>query len=311
MSPSARLLRTLTLLQARSRWSGAELAERLQVSTRTVRYDIEKLRQLGYPVHGGFGTTGGYELRAGTTLPPLLLEDDEAVALAIGLRLAADGGGDLGESAVMALAKLEQLLPWRLRGRVAALRRYTTSVSHDDGRSVDPDLVLLLTAACRDLRRVRFDYTSRDANTTRREVEPHRVLQLGGRWYLSAFDLTRQDWRSFRLDRMKVSGGPGVRFTLRAAPDPAGLLQSIDAVFGRHRAVAMVLAPAEQVAARVPVSVPVEAVDAGRCRVVATAESPYGVALNLLMLDQDFFIEDASAEVRRALRTISARSAVA
>ena len=308
-SPSARLLRLLTLLQARTRWSGRELAERLEVSARTLRYDVDKLRQLGYPVHGGPGAAGGYELRAGTTLPPLALEDDEAVAMAIGLRLAAGGAGDLGESAATALAKLEQVLPRRLRGRVAALRDHTASLARGGGRSVDPDLVLFLTAACRDRQRVRFDYTAHDLRTTRRDVEPYRVLQLGGRWYLTAFDPDRDDWRSFRLDRLEIRKPAGARFTPRVAPEPAALLTSIDAVFRRYRAVVLVAAPAEEVASRVPTSVAVEPVDAGHCRVFATGETAHDVAVNLLMLDRGFAVEEASAEVRTALQTISERAA--
>lgn len=308
LSPSARLLRLLTLLQARTRWSGPELAERLQVSTRTLRYDVDKLRQLGYPVHGGSGVAGGYQLRAGTTLPPLLLDDEEAVAMAIGLRLAAGSGGDLGESAATALAKLDQVLPRRLHGRIAALRHYTASVTQAGGRSVDPDLVVFLTAACRDQQRVRFDYTTSDAQTSRREVEPYRVLQLGGRWYLTAFDPDRDDWRSFRLDRLDVKKPAGARFTARAAPEPAALLESINAMFGKYRAIAIVVAPAQQVASRVPISVPVEPIDAEHCRVFATGETAHHVAVNLLMLDHEFLLEEASAEVRTALRTISERA---
>ncbi len=308
-SPSARLLRLLTLLQTRRRWSGRDLAERLEISARTLRYDVDKLRQLGYPVHGGSGPGGGYELRAGTTLPPLLLDDDEAVAMALGLRLAAGGLGDLGDSAETALAKLEQVLPRRLTGRVTALRDYTASVTHGDGHVVDPDLVLFLAAASRDAHRVRFDYTAHDHRTTRREVEPYRVVQLGGRWYLVAFDPDRGDWRSFRLDRLKVKRPVGARFTPRVAPEPAALLTSIDAVFRRYRAVVVVAAPAEEVAARVPASVPVEAIDGGHCRVFARGEAAYNVALNLLLLDRGFAVEEASAEVRTALRIISQRAA--
>jgi predicted DNA-binding transcriptional regulator YafY len=298
----------LALLQTRTRWAGPELAERLQVSARTLRYDVAKLRELGYPVHGSSGAAGGYALRAGTSLPPLLLDDDEAVAMAIGLRLAAGGGDGLGEPAATALSKLEQILPVRLRGRVAALRDYTASVAPGGEPLVDPELVLFLTAACRDRRRVRFDYTARDAQTTRRDVEPHRVLQLGGRWYLTAFDPDRHDWRSFRLDRLEVRKPAGARFAPRAAPEPAALLSSIDAAFRRHRAVAVVDAPVEDVVGRLPRSVPVERVDADRCRVFATGESAHGVALNLLMLDQQFALEEASTGVRTALQMIGERA---
>lgn len=308
VSPSARLLRLLTLLQARTRWTSNELATRLDVSARTLRYDVAKLRELGYVVQGESGPAGGYRLRAGTDLPPLLLDDDEAVALAIGLRLAA-GSGALGESAATALAKLEQVLPRRLRGRVAALRRYTTSLPRGDRPVVDPALVVLLTGACRDLQQVRFDYVAGDGRTTEREVEPYRVLQLDGRWYLTAFDPSRADWRSFRLDRMTVTRPAGVRFTPRAAPEPELLLASIDAAFRRHRAVVTVAAPAEDVTSRVPPMVPVEPVSPTSCRVIASGETAYNVALNLLMLDRPFTLEDASPDVRAALQTIQGRLA--
>lgn len=309
-SPSARLLQLLTLLQARTRWSGRDLANRLDVSPRTLRYDIDKLRQLGYPVHGEPGAVGGYALRPGTTLPPLLLSDDEAVAMALGLRLAAGGAGDVGESSATALAKLEQVLPHRLRRRVAALRDYTASVPQGDAGVVDPDLVLFLTGACRDRYRVRFDYTARDGLTIRREVEPYRVIQLGGRWYLSAFDPDRDDWRSFRLDRLVLKQPAGARFEPRAAPDPTALLTSIDAAFRQFSAVVIVAGSAEDIAARLPTSVPVQAVDPEHCRVFATGVTAFNVALHLLMLERDFTVEEASAEVRAALHATSRRAAV-
>lgn len=168
---------------------------------------------------------------------------------------------------------------------------------------------MFLTAAGRDHQRVRFDYTTGAAKTSRREVKPYRVLQLSGRWYLMAFDPDRDDWRSFRLDRLAVRKPAGARFRLRDAPEPAALLESIDAVFRRYRAIAVVAAPAEDVASRLPTSVPVEPVDAGRCRVFATGETAHNVAFNLLLLDREFVLEAASAEVRPALRTISERAA--
>lgn len=240
--------------------------------------------------------------------PPLLLDDDEGVAMAIGLRLVAVGAADLGESAATALAKLDQILPRRLRGRVAALRNHTASVPAPGGRSVDADLVLFLTAACRDRQRVRFRYTARGSETIR-DVEPYRVVQLGGWWYLTAFDPDRDDWRSFRLDRMEAKKLPGARFDPRTPPDPDALVTSIDAAFREHRAVVLVDSPTEDVLARVPASVPVEAVDRARCRVFARGESAHAVALNLLRLDRDFTLEDASPEVRAALKTLSGRAA--
>lgn len=305
-TPSARLLKLLTLLQSRASWTGPELAGRLEVSARTLRYDVDKLRQLGYPVHGEQGAGGGYRLRAGTTLPPLLLDDDEAVAIAIALRLTT-GNDDLGESAATALAKLEQVLPRRLHGRVSALRNHTASLPHDRSQ-VDPDLILFLTAACRDQHWVRFDYTTRDGQTTRRQVEPYRVLHLRGRWYLTAFDPDRDDWRNFRLDRLDAKRPAGARFTPRSAPKPEALLDSIDAAYQKHRAIVTITAPAEDLARRLPSTVPVEPVDARHCRVFATGDTAYNLAVNLLMLDCNFELEQATQELRTALHTIRQRT---
>ena len=308
-NPSARLLRLLTLLQARSRWTGPELCDRLGVSARTLRYDMAKLRELGYPVHAEAGIGGGYALQPGGKLPPLQLDDDEAVAMAIGLR-AATGVAGLGESAATALIKLEQVLPWRLRGRVGTLRRFTDSVG-EGGPRTDPDVVVFLTGACRDQRTIRFDYATRDGATSRREVEPYRLVQMGRRWYLLAFDPARNDWRNFRLDRMTVRRPEGARFAPRDAPDPARLLANTDAYYQRHRATVVVEAPVDVVTQRLPRAVPVEWVDDSRSRVYATGETPYNVAVNLLLIDQAFSVEEASADVLDALRTLGARVAAA
>ncbi|MFB9686473.1 helix-turn-helix transcriptional regulator [Amycolatopsis plumensis] len=295
-NPSSRLLALLALMQTRPSWTGADLAERLGVSPRTVRYDVGKLRELGYPVEAIPGVAGGYRLRAGTSLPPLQLDDDEAVAVLLALRTATE----LGEAAGTALVKLEQVLPRRLRGRAAAMRRYTEAVPKPGG--VDPDLLIFLVGACRDHRRVRFDYQE-----ARREVEPHRVVQVGRRWYLVAFDPARDGWRHFRLDRMTVKRPEGARFVPREAPSAADVVHGIDAVFARHRAVVLVDAPAAEIVARVPSAVPVEWVDEERCRVHATGESPGALALNLLMLDADFVLEESSAELDAALATLRRR----
>ncbi|WP_410596701.1 helix-turn-helix transcriptional regulator [Amycolatopsis sp. lyj-23] len=297
-NPTSRLLVLLTLLQTRPSWTGPELVERLGVSARTVRYDVQKLRDLGYPVEAVPGVAGGYRLRAGTSLPPLQLEDDEAVAVVIALRMAT-GSTELGEAAATALVKLEQVLPRRLRARVAAMRRYTEAAR---GAGVDPDLLVFLVGACRDHRRVRFAYQG-----GRREVEPHRVVQVGRRWYLVAFDPARDGWRQFRLDRMTVQRPEGPKFVPREAPSAADVVRGLDAVFARHRAVVLVAAPAARITARVPSTVPVEWVDERRCRVHATGESPEALALNLLMLDADFEVEEASAELGAALETLRRR----
>lgn len=308
-NPSARLLRLLTLLESRSRWPGPELCDRLAVSARTLRYDMDKLRGLGYAVHAEPGVGGSYALRPGVILPPLLLDDEEVIALAIGLRASAGNPG-LGEAAATALLKLEQVMPWRLRGRVNAVRSFTATTG-ESGPSTDPDTVVFLTGACRDRRRVSFDYAGADGATSRREVEPARLVQMGRQWYLQAFDPSRDAWRSFRLDRMTLRHPEGARFPARPAPPASSLSAHTDAYYARHRAIVLVDAPAATVARRLPAQVPVEPVADDRCRVHATGESPEALALNVLMLDQAFVVEEASAGVLDAFRRLGERIAAA
>ena len=200
---SSRLLELLSLLQARRDWQGAELAERLEVSQRTIRRDVERLRDLGYPVESITGPAGGYRLRAGTAMPPLLLDDDEAIAIAVGLGTAARASvTGIEETAVRALVKLEQVLPAHLRRRVRALGSATIAPPVA-GPTVDPQHLTVIAAACRELECLRFAYRSRDGAESRREVEPHSLVNLGRRWYLVAWDRRREDWRSFRIDRLR------------------------------------------------------------------------------------------------------------
>ncbi|MBR8745229.1 YafY family protein, partial [Nocardiopsis sp. MG754419] len=202
-STSARLLHLLSLLQTRKDWPGNDLAERLAVSPRTVRRDVERLRELGYPIHATMGTGGGYQLGAGASLPPLLLDDDEAVAVALGLRTVAQGGvTGIEETSVRALAKLLQVLPSRLRRRVDALGTFTVPMP-SDGPTVDAQTLALIAAACRDSELLRFDYESHEGVPSRRVVEPHRLVSHGRRWYLVAWDTGREDWRTFRVDRLR------------------------------------------------------------------------------------------------------------
>ena len=220
MGTSARLLRLLSLLQTPRDWTGAELADRLEVSARTIRNDIDRLRSLGYPVHATRGAIGGYRLEAGATLPPLLLEDDEAVAVAIGLRTATGGAVEgIEETSLRALAKLEQVLPPRLRSRVNTLQTYTQHVPGRRGPTVDPIVLTDLAAACRDRRALRFDYADRKGEATQRRVEPYRVVNWGQRWYLVAWDLDRQDWRTFRVDRIQEHISRGAPFKPRELSD--------------------------------------------------------------------------------------------
>lgn len=222
MSTSARMLRLLSLLQTHRYWPGPELAARLEVSPRTVRRDVDRLRGLGYPVDAVRGVAGGYQLRAGGSLPPLLLEDDEAVAVAAGLRSAAAGSvGGVEETAVQALTKVLALMPPRLRRRMDALASQTDAPAPwTGGPQVDAGLLTTLAQACRDDELVELSYTARDADPTTRRVEPHRLVTLGRRWYLVAYDRGRHDWRSFRVDRITAASAIGQRFRPRELPAP-------------------------------------------------------------------------------------------
>ena len=220
---SSRLLTLLSLLQARRDWPGSELAGRLEVSRRTVRRDVERLRELGYPVDSLTGPAGGYRLRAGAAMPPLLLDDEEAIAIAVGLRTAARSSvAGIEEASLRALVKLEQVLPSHLRRRVRALGAVSVGLP-EGGPTVDPQHLTVLATACRDSERVRFTYRGRERPESRREVEPHSLVNLGRRWYLLAWDGQREDWRTFRVDRLARPASTGVRFEPREPParDPA------------------------------------------------------------------------------------------
>src|SRR5947208_354781 len=215
---SARLLALLSLLQQRREWSGPELADRLEVGPRTIRRDVEKLRDLGYPIEAAPGIAGGYRLAAGTQMPPLLLDDAEAIAVAVGLRSSASGSiAGIEESSVRALAKIEQILPDRLRDRVRALGD-ATSTFRVEGPRIDADELALIAGACRDGIRLRFSYTAKGGEATAREVEPAAVVHTGWRWYLVAYDLGRDDWRTFRVDRIAGRPQAGARGRRRSVP---------------------------------------------------------------------------------------------
>src|SRR5262245_4424712 len=271
LETSARLLRLLSLLQTPREWTGKELADRLEVSTRTIRNDVERLRTLGYPVHASRGSIGGYRLGAGAALPPLLLDDEEAVAVAVGLGSGANGSVEgIEESSLRALAKLEQVLPPRLRYRLAALQAYTVAVpTRRAGARIPTDLLTTVVAACRDRERLRFDYQAHDGTPSRRDIEPYRVVNFGRRWYLVAFDMQRQDWRTFRVDRMRPVTPTGPRFAARPLPDEdiAGYVaRKVGSVPKRYPATVLVHAPAAVVTERLPASVgSVEARDAQSC----------------------------------------------
>ena len=291
----ARTLRLLSLLQNHRHWPGSELAGRLGVSARTLRRDVDRLRELGYPVAAQRGVEGGYQLAAGAALPPLVIDDEEAVALAVGLQAAAEGAVEgISESSVRVLAKVVQVMPARLRHRVEALRAMTVSASWGDdpaGPGVDPQVLTAVALACRDDEQLRFSYTAANGRHTDRWVEPHRLVCLGRRWYLVAYDLTRQDWRSFRVDRLAAPRGTGSRFRPRdlPAPDAAAFVRAgLDGLPRSYRVEALVDAPATTVRERIGRWGTVEEVDAGRCRLRMTADSLDWPAMALGMLDADF-----------------------
>ncbi|SHN11704.1 helix-turn-helix transcriptional regulator [Actinacidiphila paucisporea] len=250
LETSARLLRLLSLLQSRRDWSGPELAERLDVTARTVRRDVERLRALGYPVHAAPGTAGGYRLGAGAALPPLLLDDEEAVAVALCLRTGAGGTVEgIEETSIRALAKLEQVLPSRLRHRVQSMQAVTVQARRP-GPTVDQQVLTALGAACRDRERLRFDYRDHGGAASRRTVEPYRLVHHGRRWYLLAYDIDRDDWRTFRVDRVEPKSPTGPRFTPRALPEDAAayVAKGVTSRAYRYQAVVVLHTPADTLA---------------------------------------------------------------
>jgi predicted DNA-binding transcriptional regulator YafY len=317
---SSRALRLLSLLQNHRFWPGAELAERLGVSPRTLRRDVDRLRELGYPVTAHPGVDGGYQLASGAALPPLVVDDEEAVALAVALRLATQGAatqetamresparetvaaqtagqrpaaqvsapggtapdtadhGTVAEAAARALAKVTQVMPARLRRRAEAVAAMTESASWDPPRAaqataINPDVLAGTALACRDAERLRFDYGAASGERTERHVEPHRLVALDRRWYLVAYDLTRNDWRSFRLDR--VIGVPrptGARFRPRTLPaaDAAEFVRRNIATApraGTWEVTAVVEAPAAVLRERIGRWATIEEDGPGRCLV--------------------------------------------
>ncbi|MDP3890005.1 YafY family protein [Nocardioides sp.] len=310
-STSSRMLRLLSLLQTHRYWAGAELASRLEVSPRTLRRDVERLRELGYPVDAVRGVAGGYQLQAGAALPPLLLDDDEAVAIAVGLRAAAGGGvAGLEESAVQALTKILAVMPPRLRRRMEAVRE-STMPSPVRGPVLDATALTTLAQACRDGERVRFGYADRSGAASRRHVEPHRLVTVQRRWYLVAWDLDREDWRTFRLDR--VRDPESTRFPAKPRELPAE-----DAVAFVERGLArmprkydvrvLVHADATTVARQVLQWGRVDPVTADSCRVTMPADWLDGPLMLLVEIGADFEVE-SPPELAERVREVSSRFA--
>ncbi|WP_043263002.1 YafY family protein [Streptomyces sp. CT34] len=293
---STRTLRLLSLLQTHRYWPGTELAGRLGISVRTLRRDIDRLRELGYPVEAQRGVEGGYQLAAGAALPPLVIDDEEAVALAVGLQTAAQGAVEgIAESSVRVLAKVVQVMPARLRRRVESLRTMTEPADWGTaaGADVDPAVLTTIALACRDTEQLRFSYTAADDRNTDRHVEPHRLVRLGRRWYLVAYDLTRHDWRTFRVDRLTAPHSTGSRFRLRDLPaaDAAEFVRArLSNVPRPYRVEVLVDAPAATVRERIGRWGTIEEVDAGHCRVRMTADSLDWPAMAMGVLGADFHV---------------------
>ncbi|MEV0726547.1 YafY family protein [Micromonospora purpureochromogenes] len=309
MDTSTRLLKLLSLLQTYRHWSGAELAERLGVTPRTVRRDVDRLRELGYPVNATKGSPG-YRLGAGATLPPLLLDDDEAVAVAIGLRTAtASSVTGIEETSLRALGKLEQVLPSRLRHRVNSLQQATVRVGAG-GPRIDPDVLLMISEATGRRERLRIDYTSHNGAETLRDVEPDTLVNWGRHWYLVAWDTDKDDWRTFRVDRLRTRTPTGPRFAPREPPDgdvTAYLSRQLSTGPWTVRATVTMHQPAARVAELVwPGMGAVEAVDDNTCLLHLGAESPADLAWMVTSVGVDFTMT-GPPELVDAIRALGER----
>ena len=310
LETSARLLRLLSLFQAQRYWPGSELAERLEVTPRTLRRDVDKLRSLGYPVNSTSGTAGGYQLGAGTTLPPLLLDDEEAVAVAVGLRTAASGGvTGIEEASVRALSKLQQVLPVRLRRRVTALQSFIEPLVYT-GPVVDAEILTLIAGACRDCEKLRFHYQARDGAASQREVEPHRLVYTGRRWYLAAWDVNRNNWRTFRVDRIQQRPATGQRFTPRNPPDgdfATYVARSVSSISEVQRAKILFHAPLEKAAERIPAGAgKLEAIDEHTCVLHTGATSLDSLSVYLALTGFEFEVRE-SPELIECMRLLAGR----
>jgi predicted DNA-binding transcriptional regulator YafY len=305
LETSARLLRLLGLLQAHREWPGGRLASELGVTARTLRRDIEKLRLLGYPVEATPGVGGGYKLASGAAMPPLQLDDEEAVAVAIALRTAAAGAvTGIAGTAVRALAKLDQVLPARLGFQVATMTAAVQSVPFG-GAEVDPGALIVVAAAIRDQRRLGFAYAGRP-----RDAEPYRLVHSGRRWYLVAWDTGAQDWRTFRVDRITELSGGGRRFTPRPLPseDLADFVtRAVTSGQYRYQAVLTMFAPAAQVADEVPPSIgAVRETGEDTCTLRIGSDSLDQLAVWVAAFGFEFAIQEPP-ELVEHLRTLTAR----
>lgn len=308
-TPSGRLLSLLSLLQARRDWSGEALADRLDVSRRTVRRDVDRLRELGYPVQTTKGPAGGYRLAPGSDLPPLLFDDEQAVAVAVALQTAALGVAGVEEAAVRALATIRQVMPSRLRHRVDALQVLAVPPASPADFAVDPDVLLQVGGCCRDHQVLRFDYTDKEGAASLRRTEPHRLVSRGRRWYAVAWDLDRDAWRTFRVDRMRPRTPVGPRFVPRELSDEAvaELVRPPAETTWPARGRVVLHAPAAQVSRWVrPDQGTVTPRDAGSCVLEVGSWSWPSLVAWLLLFEADVEVLDPP-ELLAAVEEITAR----
>ncbi|WP_433576555.1 helix-turn-helix transcriptional regulator [Nocardia brasiliensis] len=312
MPTTVRVLRLLALLQDRAH-TGRELAERLQITDRTLRHDIQRLRELGYPVQAQRGSVGGYRLGRGTTMPPLLLDDDEAVAVAVAVGLAEDGAtgiADIGDHVTRALAKLDQILPKRLQRKVTALREATaigpaTTGSREPDAPVPAAVLTTLASAIRDGATVVVEQDEQSG-----EIEPYRLINWQRRWYLVAYLLETHSWSAIPVARVRRASTGSRRFAARALPDDdlvAFVMRHIATTGWQVQARVTVLASAETVIARInPAVGVVEAVDEHTCVLLTGADALETIAIYLSMLMMDFRVEDPP-ELVAHIRTLARR----
>lgn len=310
LETSARLLRLLSLLQARRFWSGAELADRLHVTDRTLRRDVDRLRTLGYPVEATPGVAGGYQLGAGAALPPLLLEDDEALAISVGLRTAGHRVGGMEDASLRALVKLERVLPPRLRRRADALRASIVQLD-TSGPRIDSDVLTELATARQEHLECCFDYVARGKESSRRTVAPAGLVHTGFHWYLVAWDVNRSDWRTFRVDRISGAVELGGRAVPRPLPEDGDLRRyvsrSVSSDVYEYQAKILFHAPLEVVAERVsPSTGLLERVHDQGCRLLTGGRSWYELAVHLTLVGVDFEVEDPP-ELLTYLRSLHER----
>ncbi|MCC7635418.1 helix-turn-helix transcriptional regulator [Stenotrophomonas rhizophila] len=313
LTTSARLLSLLSLLQSRPHWAGSALAERSGVHPRTLRRDIDRLRQLGYPIQASSGVAGGYAFRAGRALPPLLLDDEEALAAAVALRTAVTGTvSGIEQTAITALVKLEQVMPPRLRKRLDALRSAILPLDQV-GPVVDAGLLAALAGACRDQLQLRFDYSDRTGQPSQRLTEPQGVVHTDRRWYLVAWDTTRQDWRTFRIDRIVGAPSVGAHFSPRPGPGDGDLRQWVVQALslGQYAEQARIIlhAPLATLRNQIPASAgTLEAVDEQRCLLRCGANPLGSVVYWLMALELEFEVLGPPA-LRERLRDAGQRLA--